>query len=112
MRGIFRRRIDKVYPVGVGSPILAEREVTKDIDENGITKTVVFVQKSDMSDVIMPEKGEYDLETMLANGYVPEPINVRNLLVDENGEYSAIAAFNSLQEHYIRHFHQQANYVR
>ena len=46
----------------------------------------------------MPSKSEYDLETMLKNGVNPEQINVHGLIVDENGGFDSISAFNRLQE--------------
>lgn len=97
MSGIFRRVLRKTYPIGVSEPILCEREVTKTISENGISRTIIVVEKSDLSSVIMPEKSEFDLEEQLKAGYKPEEINVRGLIANEFGEFSAIEAFNSLQ---------------
>lgn len=98
MSGIFRKRIAKTIPIGCSEPILAEREVSKDIqDDNGLSRTIVLVEKSDLSEIRMPSRDEYDLETMLNEGYSPQEINVKGMIASPYSESAAIEAFNSLQ---------------
>lgn len=95
--GLFRKKIEKVFHCSAGEPILAEREVTKEIDVDGRTFTKVLVERSDLANVVMPTKEEYDLEEQLKAGAAPQKINVRGVLSNPNGEFDAITAFNSLQ---------------
>lgn len=96
--GIFRKKIAKVYDVGPGDPVLAEQEVSKNVDVNGVSTTMVVVEKSDLSHIPMPTKDEYDLEEQLKAGFSPKEINVRGILPNADGVVSALDAFNSLQD--------------
>lgn len=98
MRGIFRKKVQKEQNFGAGAPVLCEREVPHEIEVDGVLTKVIDIEVSDMKDIPMPTREEYDLETMLKAGVMPQAINVRGILPNEKGQYDAIAAFNSLQD--------------
>lgn len=68
-------------------------------EKNGVVINYVSLEDVDISkeNIMMPTKEEFDLEQQLKSGYVPQQINVRGILPNENGQFDAISAFNSLQ---------------
>lgn len=101
--GLFRRCIRKVYDVGGSSPILSERQTTKNVVHDGVEIQQVIVENVDVSKSIdaasMPSAAEWDLDEQLKAGYKPEQLSVKGMLpVDkEDMEFRTIQAFNSLQ---------------
>lgn len=100
MSGIFRKPFKKVLNSGYGVPDLWERVeiVEEDSKDCDTPNQVVKVVRSESSalEKDMPERKEYDLETMLRCGYNPQPINVSGVLESDYSEQQAIEDFERL----------------
>ena len=94
---IFRKGVSKVFSV-IEEPLISERIVNESVlDESGNLINLVKVVKTDLSEINLPSKDEYDLEEQLKAGVSPQYINVHGVLQDENGSFDYVSAFNSLQ---------------